>query len=667
MKTSLPINNFSFGQVDAELAGRIDLAFANSGGDIVENFYQSVGGNLFYRTGFEFMDTTTQVAIYEFRFNQEQSYLLAFDATNIEFWSYTSSGELVQVLSGASPLQVAHPYGADRFNLRVDQKGDVMYITHKSHDPRKLTRTSANAFTLATYEITGSTFPSGKKPYCCAFYEGRLIYAIDTTIYGSKTGSYDDITIGTGATDGFKFDIAEIKSPIFWLMATNNSLAAGTVDGIVAINGGSVNTSITPTSISAKLASKEGAYNVMPVVKDGYVLYISQDQRSIFAFSYDILSESFAAKRINKIAYDITKNKMSKIIYKHDKFNFIYILCGDDLLVLNFDGDEGSRGLIKLKSQCDFKDIVTVIKPNGDYDLFACTKFNADYHLQVLSNYVEFSKREETFSDNLIQDEETYQYLISEELKDVNFLDMSLKYDGYQDSDLTYTGAITIKSIGELECSTSAFTIGDINKIVSYKTITGEEKGYFKIIDYVTTTTVSVQTLSELSNISYSGWYLHDNEFSGLDHLEGQEVSIIGDGGYIGDFTVASGTVTTPDYYSKATIGLKYKGIFKSMNMGFQASTVNTQVTYKAIYKAVLRFVKSAGGKFGSSLYNLVPIQKFSTDGYYDLPPLPMDGDNEIVYNSDGFAKDKRVFVVQDEPLPLNVSMIVPFMKQVGD
>ena len=47
-------------------------------------------------------------------------------------------------------------------------------------------------------------------------------------------------------------------------MATNNSLAAGTVDGIVAINGGSVNTSITPTSISAKLASKEGAYNVMP-------------------------------------------------------------------------------------------------------------------------------------------------------------------------------------------------------------------------------------------------------------------------------------------------------------------------------------------------------------------------------------------------------------------
>ena len=32
--------------------------------------------------------------------------------------------------------------------------------------------------------------------------------------------------------------------------------------------------------------------------------------------------------------------------------------------------------------------------------------------------------------------------------------------------------------------------------------------------------------------------------------------------------------------------------------------------------------------------------------------------DNEIVYNSDGFSKDKRVFVVQDEPLPLNVSMI---------
>ena len=88
--------------------------------------------------------------------------------------------------------------------------------------------------------------------------------------------------------------------------------------------------------------------------------------------------------------------------------------------------------------------------------MICCTKFSADYHLQVLSNYVEFSKEKKHFSDNLIQDEETYQYLISEELKDVNLLDMSLKYDGYQDSDLTYTGAITIRSIGELECSTSA-------------------------------------------------------------------------------------------------------------------------------------------------------------------------------------------------------------------
>ena len=96
-------------------------------------------------------------------FNQEQSYLLVFDETNIEFWSYSADGELVKVQSGGADLQVAHPYGNDRFDLKMAQKGDVLYIVHSGHAPRKLTRTGAAEFNISTFNITWQFFPSRKK------------------------------------------------------------------------------------------------------------------------------------------------------------------------------------------------------------------------------------------------------------------------------------------------------------------------------------------------------------------------------------------------------------------------------------------------------------------------------------------------------------------------
>ena len=67
----------------------------------------------------------------------------------------------------------------------------------------------------------------------------------------------------------------------------------------------------------------------------------------------------------------------------------------------------------------------------------------------------------------------------------------------------------------------------------------------------------------------------------------------------------------------------------------------------------------SAGGKVGDSLYSLEQVQDFNPEGLYDIPPLPMDSDKEILVNGKS-EKDKHYFVVQDSPLPFTVTMIVP-------
>ena len=108
---------------------------------------------------------------------------------------------------------------------------------------------------------------------------------------------------------------------------------------------------------------------------------------------------------------------------KKDKYEFIYIRCGNDLLVFNFLPEENVRSLIKLKSQGEFQDICSVIKPDGDNDLFAVIKYNGDYYLTVLSALVEFSKFDDSYTgkDNYNADYLNFNRLINEEAKLCNF------------------------------------------------------------------------------------------------------------------------------------------------------------------------------------------------------------------------------------------------------
>ena len=78
MRTGIPKNNFSAGQIDRDIKGRIDLPLYQNGHEISRNFIHTIKGDCFFRSGFEFIDEIGFAALYEFKFNQEQSYMLIF-------------------------------------------------------------------------------------------------------------------------------------------------------------------------------------------------------------------------------------------------------------------------------------------------------------------------------------------------------------------------------------------------------------------------------------------------------------------------------------------------------------------------------------------------------------------------------------------------------------
>ena len=212
------------------------------------------------------------------------------------------------------------------------------------------------------------------------------------------------------------------------------------------------------------------------------------------------------------------------------------------------------------------------------------------------------------------------------------------------------------------------FSEGDEGRRIWYRSITGREYGIFDIEEFIDKKSVRVKTLLNPSSNQAQEWYLSATVFSGLEHLEGETVSVVGNGGYIGDFEVIDGKVdissANTNKVGSAIIGLKYKGTIKSCNLGLQTQTGQTYTSMKNLYSVILHLSFSAGGKVGDNLYNLENVQDFNPEGLFDIPPLAMDSEREIRV-SGSYDKEKHYYVIQDKPLPFRIAMIVPKYKHV--
>lgn len=687
-KVATTYGNFTKGQIDHDMMGRFDLPIYNTGMDIFANWISNYKGNAIFSAGFLSRVAFQDCAFIEFKFGITQNYLCVFYASKIRFLAFDTSGNFGWVLSGGVPLEVTSPYTlADA--KTISQKGsyaqnsDVMYIAHRGYDIRKLTRTGATSFTLATYTRTADPFTGATHwPGAAAFYKGRLYFASTTAdptkVWFSNAGQYDDFTITGPLTDasGFAFTVADITQQIEWLYPGDNSLIAGSTDGIVALNGGAVNTAITAATVQANITSAEPTNGIYPLKREGLIFYGGRDGRNIYYFKYDILTEAFLSQDANLAAYDISRGGLGKIRFKHDRNSLIFSVRGDnDLVSLVFKESQNINGWHVRNTMGLFSDIGVIGDNNGNPQLFALVNRNGTFYIEQQASYVEFAKRADFWTQNLnnqdeneAMDEEAYVRYVSEQLRACLYLDNASTFSNYKTSTITFTPTGTDpdtgKPTGTLVSSANDFVSGDVGKHVVYKTLTGYESGRYLITSYTSATTVSVSVLQDPKQIFaatlyvWASWYLSFNTLSGLSQYNGSTVGVVADGGYLDDFTVSGSAITFAKQITSVAIGYRYTGIGKSMSLGFQIQGNNTQVTLKEVARVAARCVNTLGLKVGDSLYNLQEVQLRTQNDINYLPPKPIDGTQIVEYTSDSEA-DKFFYFVQDQPLPAQIACFV--------
>lgn len=659
------VNNFTRGQLDHDLNGRFDLPIYSNGFEVCRNFFSNYKGNVKYRTGFEFISSPRndqEAVLMEFKFNTSQAYLLEFTEDKLRFYTYDSQGNFGYVVDNLDNI-IELTTGitlAQAKKLKKAQNADVMYLTCSEIKPKKLTRVSATSFTIQDTNPTSLDFTTLGYPAAVTFYSGRLWYAgfslKPLSVYGSKVADYDNFTIPASPKDddALKLTISEITDPITWLAGGKNDLYAGNGEGVTVINGGEYGQPITATAVKASLANHEGASSATPTRKDGQMFYVSADKRKVYMYDYDLMTEKFVSTDLNWISHDVTKGHLKEIFYKRDQnYNIYGLLESGQIITLLYNKEENINGWFVTETNGTVEDMCVVTRPDGTDDLFICVNRHGNYYIERLAQEVEFLNFYETplfLSDT---NKEYYNRLIAEQLKGCFYTDSAQSYSALQDVSITYD-----PDTEKVTAASGVFLSAHVGHYIVYKTKTGAEYAYFKITNYVSSTEVDVEVISDGYNpATWDSWYISFNQITGLSAFEGMTFSVVADGGYLGEFTVESGALSFDREMTVCTFGLPYLGILKTFNIGHFIEGTNFQVANKRINEFILRFVQSGGAQVGTDLSDMQDVQYFNPRGFLDLPPLPMDADEKRAIG-DTSDEAKCIYLTQNMPLPLNLTMI---------
>jgi hypothetical protein len=140
--------NFTGGEWTPHLDGRVDLEKYGNAVKTCENFIPSPHGFALNRSGFKYVAGTKtnskESILVPFEFSTTQAYVLEFGDLYIRF--YKDQG---RIESAGVPVEVTTTYTESQLpDMKFTQSADVLYITHPSHTPRKLLRTSDTSWSL---------------------------------------------------------------------------------------------------------------------------------------------------------------------------------------------------------------------------------------------------------------------------------------------------------------------------------------------------------------------------------------------------------------------------------------------------------------------------------------------------------------------------------------
>ena len=135
---------------------------------------------------------------------------------------------------------------------------------------------------------------------------------------------------------------------------------------------------------------------------------------------------------------------------------------------------------------------------------------------------------------------------------------------------------------------------------------------------------------------------------SGLGHLVGETVAVLGDGIDLGTFTVsAGGTITLLAAVTTAQVGLAYTSTLKPSKLDIEGMGI---ALTKKITRAIISFFETLGGEFGANTSNMDSVPYEDTSLFTGTVVVPFEG---------GYEREGDIIIRQTQPMPMTTRGLV--------
>src|SRR6056300_295378 len=412
------------------------------------------------------------------------------------------------------------------------QTSDVGRLVRFRDGYGKITaRTSTTVVTIQVLKDMGSTSSSTNcslcsfsyttcHPSCVTFFEQRLVFAatLDNpqTIYFSKSGDYENMDENRGGTvaddDAIIYTIASNQVNAIRFMTATRTLIIGTAGGEFAVSGGGADVAITPTNILIKKQSNHGAANVDAIPAGNATLFLQRAKRKLRELAYNFDVDGYVSPDLTILSEHISEGGFKQLSYQQEPNQIIWCLRNDGQLIgLTYQREQqvvawhrhifgGSFG----SGNAVCESAATIPTDDSEYQSWVIVKRTINgttkRYVEYIHNY-DFDEADDT---------------------SFNFLDSQLNYSGATSTlDGAITDSDTTITLDDASSFTTTGTIKIGSEIITYtgkssNDLTGGTRG-----TNGTTAAAHVDAKEVLQVVS---------SLSGLSHLEGETVSILGDG-----------------------------------------------------------------------------------------------------------------------------------------
>lgn len=656
---------FNSGEISPRLFARIDLKRYETGCALLQNFFVLPLGGVIRRAGTTFVkpvkDSARKTRLIPFEIGTTDAFIVEVggDAT-VGYLRFYKNGARLENPPG-TPVEVATPYReVDLPDLKWVQAADLLYLIHPLYPVRRLRNTGTftfdfvavgftdgpylppNPFTARTLTLSGgppwtngstltmtavghSPFnvqhldsfwrlkdpassatiwvgvtgftsatvvtvvtkkdvPAGLQnvatsewregafstfrgfPRTAGFFEERLVFggvaAVPSTLFGSVSGNYEDMTPGTADDDAFEYVISANGVQVIQWIVGGSRLLVGTAATEFSVRGGG-SKQITPTSVLVQEETNHGSNGTAPQKFGLGLFFVQRAGRKLHELAFDDTAAAFLAPDALLTADHLTrKATIVELSYALEPLPIVWAVLSDGtLLSLVFDKQEQIAGWSRHVTDGKFESIARIPHPTAGRD-----------QMWVIVNR-------------------------------------------------TVLGA-TWRYIEFIEDAAGSF----------------------------------YNQLGVDSGLAFSGVGL--TSLTGLSHLEGKTVQIVGDGAVYPEKVVTAGAVSVDPPVNSAEVGLKYISQLKTLRPEI-AALGSLQDSKKARPRLFVRVEETLGLKINGTA---MPFR--SSSDLMGQPPPIFSGDVEA--NLLGWSADPTLDLQQDLPLPATI-LAVHGVLNVGD